>query len=185
MTYQTFCKCVLRLGIYLGYINSCWPSDWRHQTRSTLVQVMACCLTTPSHYLDDVDLSSVRYCTILCTGYLSLVYSQSTKLKLQLHLPGAIELTKSVLNYWMTISTHNKYDYFVVVIYIQEWYKPSGVKPLAFMYVTYRSNLRSLPAAILSVKIFLPLRSLPGVSAVILPRPLSIHSVVGYFFKHL
>ena len=34
-------------------INSLWPGDaiWRHRSRSTLVQVMACCLTAPSHYL--------------------------------------------------------------------------------------------------------------------------------------
>ena len=31
-------------------INSLWPSDaiWRQRTRSTLVQVLACCLTAPS-----------------------------------------------------------------------------------------------------------------------------------------
>ena len=30
-----------------------WPSDaiWQHRTGSTQVQVMACCLTAPSHYL--------------------------------------------------------------------------------------------------------------------------------------
>ena len=34
-------------------VNSLWPSDviWRHRSRLTLVQVMACCLTAPSHYL--------------------------------------------------------------------------------------------------------------------------------------
>ena len=39
---------------YLG-LNSLWPSDpiWWHSTGSTLAQVMACCLTTPSHYLDQ------------------------------------------------------------------------------------------------------------------------------------
>ena len=36
-------------------INSLWPSDaiWRKGSRSTLVQVMACCLTAPSHYLNQ------------------------------------------------------------------------------------------------------------------------------------
>ena len=36
-------------------INSLWPSDaiWRHTSWSTLVRVMACCLTAPSHYLDQ------------------------------------------------------------------------------------------------------------------------------------
>ena len=33
--------------------NSLWPSDaiWQHRSGSTLLQVMACCLTAPSHYL--------------------------------------------------------------------------------------------------------------------------------------
>ena len=40
--------------------NSLWPSDgiWRHRTRLTIVQVMACCLTTPSHYLNQCWLIS-------------------------------------------------------------------------------------------------------------------------------
>ena len=35
--------------------NLLWPSDaiWRHGTRSTLAQVMACSLTAPSHYLNQ------------------------------------------------------------------------------------------------------------------------------------
>ena len=34
-------------------LNSLWPSDaiWHHRSRSTLGQVMACCLTAPTHYL--------------------------------------------------------------------------------------------------------------------------------------
>ena len=36
-------------------INSLRPSDaiWRQRSGSTLVQVMACCLTAPSHYLNQ------------------------------------------------------------------------------------------------------------------------------------
>ena len=36
-------------------VNSLWPSDtiWWHRSRSTLAQVMACCLTAPSHYLNQ------------------------------------------------------------------------------------------------------------------------------------
>ena len=36
-------------------INSLKPIDaiWWHRTRSTLVQVLACCLTAPSHYLNQ------------------------------------------------------------------------------------------------------------------------------------
>ena len=35
--------------------NSLWPSDaiWQQGSRSTLVQVMSCCLTAPSHYLNQ------------------------------------------------------------------------------------------------------------------------------------
>ena len=37
------------------HIKSLWPSDaiWRHRSGSTLTQVMACCLTAPSHYLNQ------------------------------------------------------------------------------------------------------------------------------------
>ena len=36
-------------------INSLWPSDtiWRYKSRSIKAQVMACCLTAPSHYLNQ------------------------------------------------------------------------------------------------------------------------------------
>ena len=36
-------------------MNSLWPGDaiWRHVTMSTLDQVMDCCLTAPSHYLNQ------------------------------------------------------------------------------------------------------------------------------------
>ena len=36
-------------------INSLWPNDtiWQHRSGSTLFLVMACCLTAPSHYLNQ------------------------------------------------------------------------------------------------------------------------------------
>ena len=39
----------------ISVLNSFWPSDaiWRQRSRSTLVRVMACCLTAPSHYLNQ------------------------------------------------------------------------------------------------------------------------------------
>ena len=39
-------------------LNSLWPSDaiWQHRSGSTLAQVMACCLTAPSHYLNQCSL---------------------------------------------------------------------------------------------------------------------------------
>ena len=44
-----------RQGISSHGINSLWPNDaiWRQRTESTLAQVMACCLTAPSHYLNQ------------------------------------------------------------------------------------------------------------------------------------
>ena len=50
----------------LTTLNTLWPSDviWRYRTGSTLAQVMACCLTAPSHYLNQCWLSSVKFCGI-------------------------------------------------------------------------------------------------------------------------
>ena len=38
-----------------AFVNSLWPSDaiWRQGSGSALAQVMACCLTAPSHYLNQ------------------------------------------------------------------------------------------------------------------------------------
>ena len=42
-------------NIYTYTFNSLWPGDkkWWHRSGSTLAQVMACCLTAPSHYLNQ------------------------------------------------------------------------------------------------------------------------------------
>ena len=41
--------------MHIIHFNSLWPDDaiWRHRSGSTLAQVMACCLTAPSHYLNQ------------------------------------------------------------------------------------------------------------------------------------
>ena len=48
-------------------VNSVWPSDaiWRQGSRSTLVQVVACCLTVPSHYLNQcwLVITKVQWCS--------------------------------------------------------------------------------------------------------------------------
>ena len=48
-------------------INSLWPSEaiWRQGSRSTLVQVMVCCLTAPSHYLNQcwLIITKVQWCS--------------------------------------------------------------------------------------------------------------------------
>ena len=47
--------CSLHLQCNKDSLNSLRPSDaiWRHRSWSTLAQVMACCLTAPSHYLNQ------------------------------------------------------------------------------------------------------------------------------------
>ena len=46
--YSTYLACFM--------LNSLWPSDaiWRQRSGSTLAQAMACCLTAPSHYLNQM-----------------------------------------------------------------------------------------------------------------------------------
>ena len=46
---------IFYFSIFLFYFTSLWPSDaiWRQRSGSTLAQVMACCLTAPSHYLNQ------------------------------------------------------------------------------------------------------------------------------------
>ena len=49
------CTQLLLLCSSFLYVESLWPSDamWRHGSRSILAQLMAWCLTTPSHYLNQ------------------------------------------------------------------------------------------------------------------------------------
>ena len=60
-----YSKHICPFGLYrhnpgCSSVNSLWPSDtiWRQRSGSTLAQVMACCLTAPSHYLN-------QYCLII------------------------------------------------------------------------------------------------------------------------
>ena len=66
--------------------NSLWPSNaiWRRGSGSTLARVMACCLTTPSHYLNQCwpPINTVQW-----------LPSGGTHRKLHSDLPGANELT--------------------------------------------------------------------------------------------
>ena len=45
---------LIMVMLVMEIFNSLWPSDaiWPQKSRSTLAQVMACCLTAPSHYLN-------------------------------------------------------------------------------------------------------------------------------------
>ena len=55
-----------RLISWDKWVNSLWPSNamWRHRSGSTLAQVMACCLTAPSHYLNQCWLVINGFCGI-------------------------------------------------------------------------------------------------------------------------
>ena len=48
-------KMIMFSKAMLAAINSLWPNNaiWWHRSGSTLAQVMACCLTAPSHYLNQ------------------------------------------------------------------------------------------------------------------------------------
>ena len=58
-------------GLSINRVNSLWPSDaiWWRWSRSTLVQLMACCLTAPSHYLNQCWLIINRVKTNVSLGH--------------------------------------------------------------------------------------------------------------------
>ena len=74
---------------------------WRQRSGSTLAQVVACCLTAPSHYLNNVDLSLVRSSDIQVMAISQSIPQSSTieftlkitYLKFHSNLPGANEWT--------------------------------------------------------------------------------------------
>ena len=56
-----------RCSLDVWLINILWSSDamWRHRPQSTSLQVMVCCLTTPSHYPNQMlTSSSIASCVI-------------------------------------------------------------------------------------------------------------------------
>ena len=79
-------------------INSLWPSDtiWWHGSGSTLAQVMACCLTAPSHYLNQCwpIIRKVLWHSLeeMFNIFVLDVSFKFHDLRLQPHLPGANEL---------------------------------------------------------------------------------------------
>ena len=77
----------VHLCVITVIINSLWPSDatWRQRSGSTLAQVMACCLTAPSHYLNQCWLSSVRSSDIYLTA-ISQEISQPSITKISLKI---------------------------------------------------------------------------------------------------
>ena len=85
-------------------VNSLWPSDviWRQGSNSTLAQVMACCLTAPSHYLNQCWLinskvqwhSSEDNFTKDASGTITEISFKIPYLKFRSNLPGANELSR-------------------------------------------------------------------------------------------
>ena len=100
----------------MQWLNSLWPSDtiWRQKSESTLAQVMACCLTAPSHYLNQcwLTITKVQWCS--SEGNFASDHShQSLKLAWKLffrrfywNLPGANELT-----------CHNEFTFLCCIIF--------------------------------------------------------------------
>ena len=79
-------------------VNSLWPSDviWWHRSVSTLAQVMACCLTAPSHYLNQCWLIISE---VLWHSPFYITSFKSMHLRLLSHLPGTnglISVSKSL-----------------------------------------------------------------------------------------
>ena len=79
-------------------LNSLCPSDaiWRHRSRSTLAQVMACCLTAPSHYLKQcwLIISTDQWCLRVTSPEIpkpSITKISFNWLKFLSNLPGANE----------------------------------------------------------------------------------------------
>ena len=100
-------------------INSLWPRDaiWQQGTESTLAQVMAWCLTAPSHYLNQcwLIISKVLWHSLegIIIEDLKIPISK-TKLKipfLESHpdLPGANELNKKPITWTNSDSSMSLY----------------------------------------------------------------------------
>ena len=106
--------------LVISFVNSLRPCDaiWQHRSGSTLAQVMACCLTAPSHYLNRCWLISKVYSGIhLRTISLEIpqppfikVSMKITYLKLNWNPPGANELTydKRILMMSLSFRTNGR-----------------------------------------------------------------------------
>ena len=99
--------CVLCGGFAVQWVNSLGPNYaiWRQRSGSTLAQVMACCLTAPSHYLNQCWLiirKAQWYSSednfrsdISATNHWNKL--ENCSYKIHWNLPGANELTSTLL----------------------------------------------------------------------------------------
>ena len=123
------------------WVNSMGPSDaiWQQKSGSTLAQVMACCLTAPSHYLNQCwliisEVSDIHIRAIsqeMPQPSITKICFKITCLKFYSNFPGANEL-----NYINTYSMKSHSDVFegfindLVSIFSGNGLVPSGPKPL-------------------------------------------------------
>ena len=99
-------------------VNSLGPSDaiWRWRSWSTLVQVMACCLTAPSHYLNQcwLIISEAQWhiraiAQEMPQPSITKIHLKITYLKFHSNSPGANELIApltTVTSTWIHSTVH-------------------------------------------------------------------------------
>ena len=109
--------------IEISWVYSLWPNNsiWWHRSGSIWAQVMACCLTTPSHNLNWCWLIAIKlFCGIhlraisrevlmnfIRTMCLEVIFS----LKLDLYLPVANESEKEILSAGSVLKRMIGYQY--------------------------------------------------------------------------
>ena len=94
------------------WVNSMWPRDtaWLHRSRSTLIHVMACCLTAPSHYLNQywLTIRRILHHAPEDNSYMEMPLKVATTMYLKIthliskpHPPGNNELKEQLTEWWM------------------------------------------------------------------------------------
>ena len=125
----------------------CFPACiWRQRSGSTLAEVMACCLTAPSHYLNQcwliisgihlrailqeipepsvteisLKITYLKYCSNLL-GANELTHRCLNEIMVTLYLPGANELTHRCLNEMVTLYAQNFQIHFLAWKMFEFW----------------------------------------------------------------
>ena len=107
---QVFVNCLMQkrhnftanaMELHCFYINSLWPSDAirRQETESTLAQVMACCLTAPSHYLNQWWLIISKVLWHSSEGIIVRRY-QSVKQDWKLHFLDRTQMSQGPMSWY-------------------------------------------------------------------------------------
>ena len=75
----------------ISSINTLWPSDliWWHKSGWTLAEVMACCLTAPSHYLNQ--------CWVIISEVLTTISQELLNISI---LDMSLKITNLRLTHW-------------------------------------------------------------------------------------